>query len=240
MNTCLRSSFVLGLVLTATGCNVEASSNPNSGPVGGKADDFSCAIHGTFVAEGNWPSFSEWSFAFSSNELADSHTDDLGADEWPTEVSFGHGTARVTLTQTTEAADAIVQTVLHLDASRCADGVAQLEVIGAYTVTFDSTSSQADSLERHVVELSSSGPVEGGCRVESAAVDCAYSTVDSNGEECVMDDLAVCVTGVCHYASYDLECSDEDDCWGSPCIEGICYLTLDDIDFEDCPEGSSL
>ncbi|MDX2087101.1 MAG: hypothetical protein SFX73_04595 [Kofleriaceae bacterium] len=145
---------MLSFVLVA-GCASDPSGGaPDLTGPDGKADGAGCPISGTFVARGTWPSFSAWTFRIADGALVHSYTDDLGEADWRTEISFGHGTGRVTLRQTTEASDMLIETVLHLRRAGCdAAGQAALEVDAAYTLSVDNADLDGDSLERHDVSL---------------------------------------------------------------------------------------
>lgn len=147
---------LLTLVLPAA-CGEQAPSGPSEGPAqGGKADDATtCALTGSWLASGDWPSFELWYFTIDEGRLTLSETDDLGAEDWPTHLlRDAFDPNALTLMQITRGGDMIFQSTLNLAITGCEDGQAQLAVSEAYTVTVD-LAEDADSVQRHDVALES-------------------------------------------------------------------------------------
>jgi hypothetical protein len=142
------------LALLAWACGEGAISDPTPA-VAGKADSKDkasgqdpCALDGTFVFYGDYPSFTRWSVTFQGGALIDSHTDDLTAEEWPTTaIQDPHDRDNLSLVQITHASDAIITTTLYLQRS-CGGGVLALRAAVGQTVFFDLTSGES-SVETH-------------------------------------------------------------------------------------------
>lgn len=109
-----------------------------------------CVLDGAFVARGDWPSFTDWTFAFEDGALVTSYTDDLSSEDWPTDLRPGPGDT-FTLEQVTEGGDATITTRLTLDAT-CADGL-ELAVVSAETSFHDLTDGST-SIDTHTVTVS--------------------------------------------------------------------------------------
>lgn len=110
-----RSSVQLKKQLAGQDFDVQAKMlEPEGGPKAG-AEPAAGALSGRYVVLGAWDSFSEWHLEFKGGELVDSHTDDLSAADWPTQMARNGN--EIVLTQTTEASDATMTEQLTLESS---------------------------------------------------------------------------------------------------------------------------
>jgi len=180
----MRASTFLVLA-TLMGCAVAppTDSGETGHSAGGKADDASeCQLWGSFAAEGDFQSFSRWDFTFERDQLTDSHTDDLPADEWTTTVIRDDNASRLSLIQITHASDAIIETALHMNIEGCdRDGVT-LSPVAAYTTTFDEASGGLHDVDAHSVTLTNvgAGPSEGPQGEVNARVAAILAEYDLN------------------------------------------------------------
>lgn len=135
--------LVVFLCALAFACSSGASdSRPRSGG--------HCELEGSFEARGDFPSFSTWSFRVEGGALVDSHTDDLGPEEWATTLVRDQFGDLHSLVQVTDGSDAVIETTLHLRPS-CDGDQLSLEAAGAYTVFHDQ---EGTFIEAHAVTIS--------------------------------------------------------------------------------------
>lgn len=116
--------------------DAEAAPQPTSGG----------SLDGRFIVQGSWDSFGEWHLAFQGGELVDSHTDDLGAADWPTQMSRSGD--RIVLTQTTEGSDATLTEELVLVVVQQPGGAVGLEAVSATSIFADHTGDGKDVSRR--------------------------------------------------------------------------------------------
>lgn len=165
-----RHSFATSLATLAllalgalAACQEQTTQDPAAGEpaLDGKGDGATtCALTGSWLASGDWPSFGMWYFKLDKGKLVVSETDDLGADDWPTHLlRDDFDPSAVTLMQITRGGDMIFQTTLNLAITGCKNGKAQLGVSEAYTVSID-LAEDGDSVERHEVELEAGAAIE--------------------------------------------------------------------------------
>jgi len=134
--------------------NENAPSTTGDPTLGGKADGATaCELTGSWLASAEWSSFELWYFSIDAGKLTLSETDDLAAEDWPTNLLRDPlDPGAVTLMQITRGGDMIFQTTLNLEITGCEDGKAQLAVREAYIVSID-FAEDGDSVERHEVTL---------------------------------------------------------------------------------------
>ncbi len=114
------------------------------------APQSACTLAGSFIASGDWPSFTDWTFTFEADALVDSYTDDLPAEDWPTVLVRDPDVAgRITLEQTTEGGDATFVTLLRMDTA-CPEGTLALTLVLARTVFEDHTDDTVSEQDHEV------------------------------------------------------------------------------------------
>lgn len=106
---------------------------------------------GCYVVQGSWDSFSEWHIELRGGALVDSHTDDLSAADWPTQMTRSGNT--LVLVQTTEGSDATITEELVLEVVSIPSGGTQLQAVSATSTFADHTGDGKDVSRRTQTSL---------------------------------------------------------------------------------------